>query len=149
MVGRELRKVSIPECKGKTMDEMGFFVLLSSVKLEKKDVLPLYYMRQSIEQTFDYAKNDVDLLPLRSNKLETFRGHLLLCFMATATLLTVKCQLRTRKKLENLCPRMALRDMRYMKCEVYSQTLVTTERSKHCNLILNELKLEVPEVINL
>ena len=134
---------------GKAMDDMGFFVLLSSVKMEVKDVLPLYYMRQNIEQTFDYAKNDVDLLPLRTHKTETFRGHLLLCFMATAALLTVKRRLRTSKKLENLCPRMALGDMRYMKCEIYPQTLVTTEGSKHSNRILNELNLEAPEVINL
>ena len=133
---------------GKTMDEMGFFVLLSSVKMEIKDVLPLYYMRQNIEQTFDYAKNDVDLLPLRTHKLETFRGHLLLCFMATAVLLAVKRQLRGRKKLENLCPRMALGEMRYVKCEIYPQALVTTEGSKYSNRILNELNLEAPEVIN-
>ena len=134
---------------GKAMDEMGFFVLLSSVKMDVKDVLPLYYMRQSIEQTFDYAKNDVDLLPLRTHKTETFRGHLLLSFMATATLLAVKRQLGAKKKLENLCPRMALADMRYVKCEVYPNTLVTTEGSKHSNRILNELDLETPEVINL
>jgi hypothetical protein len=134
---------------GRVMDEMGFFVLLSSVKMEVKDVLPLYYMRQNIEQTFDYAKNDVDLLPLRTHKPETFRGHLLLCFMATAALLTVKRQLRTIKKLENLCPRMALADMRYIKCEVYPQILVTTEGNKHSNLILSKLDLEAPDVINL
>jgi len=134
---------------GKTMEEMGFFVLLSSVKMAAKDVLPLYYMRQNIEQTFDYAKNDVDLLPLRTHKTETFRGHLLLCFMATAVLLAVKRQLGTRKKLENLCPRMALADMRYVKGEIYPKTLVTTEGSKYSNRILDELDLEAPEIVNL
>jgi transposase len=135
--------------KNKILDEMGYFVLASSEKMEPKEVLPLYYMRQNIEQTFDHAKNDVDLIPLCSNKLETFRGHLLLCFMATIVLLILKQRLRAKKKLEKLCPKMVLRDMRYIKSEVYPKTLVMTEGSKYTNLILNELKLEAPEVISL
>jgi transposase len=39
--------------------QFGYFVLISSEKLETFEVIPLYYMRQSIEQTFDFSKNDV------------------------------------------------------------------------------------------
>ncbi|MDR1915838.1 MAG: hypothetical protein LBQ58_04600, partial [Synergistaceae bacterium] len=109
----------------------------------------LYYMRQSIEQTFDLAKNDVDLVPLRMHTEETFRGHLLLCFMSTVALMTVKRCLATRKKLKSMCAKMALRDMRFIKCDVFGRTLVMTEASKSANLIINELKLNLPDVVNL
>jgi transposase len=134
--------------KERSLSEMGRFVLLSSEELDVQDVLPLYYLRQSIEQFFDYAKNDVDLLPLRSNKAETFRGHLLLSFMAIVSLLSVRQRLKTRKKLANMCPRGALKDMRFVKGEVFPRSIVTTEASKHCNLILDELKLDIPEHIS-
>jgi hypothetical protein len=127
----------------------GYFILISSDKMETKDVLPYYFMRQNIEQTFDYAKNDVDLLPLRTHKVETFRGHLLLCFMSTTLLITVKRLLKARKNLSNLCPIATLKDFRFVKCNVYSNVLVTTEASKYVNNVLNELKLEIPETINL
>ena len=77
----------------------GYFILISSEEMEPSDVMPLYYMRQTIEQTFDFAKNDAALMPVRSHSDETFRGHLLLSFMATVMLITVKRILKTRKKL--------------------------------------------------
>jgi hypothetical protein len=40
-------------------------------------------MRQQIEQVFDIGKNYADMLPLRVHSEETFRGHLLLTFIAT------------------------------------------------------------------
>jgi hypothetical protein len=134
---------------GKSFDELGYFVLLSSEKLEIKEILPLYYTRQMIEQIFDFAKNDVSLLPLRSKKLETFRGHILLSFMATVALLTVRQQLKSKKKLAHISPISALGDMRYIKSEVFSDSLIVTEGSKFSNHILNELKWEAPEIISL
>jgi hypothetical protein len=133
----------------KPKEHFGFFVLISSEKLEPQEVMPLYYMRQTIEQTFDFAKNDVALLPLRSHKDETFRGHLLLSFMATVMLITVKRVLKTRKKLAVMPAVQALKSMRYIKCDVFPRTLVTSEPSKYANLIINELKLTLPEAVNL
>jgi hypothetical protein len=149
---KHMRKAAEDPKRKKTddaMESMGYFVLISSEKLDTTEVLPLYYLRQTIEQTFDCAKNDVALMPVRSHNVETFRGHLLLSFMATVSLITVKRLLKTRKKLSKFCPKMALKDMRYIKCDVFPHTLVTSEAGKNANLILNELKLEVPSAVNL
>jgi hypothetical protein len=151
---RYLEKNAETVKKGKGMSEeamkcLGCFVMVSSEILEVSEVLPLYYMRQSIEQTFDLAKNDVDLVPLRTHTEETFRGHLLLCFMSTVAFITVKRYLGTRKKLKSMCAKMALKDMRFIKCDVFGRTLVMTEASKNANLIINELKLDLPDVVNL
>ncbi|MDR3203931.1 MAG: transposase [Deltaproteobacteria bacterium] len=124
--------------------QIGYFVLISSEKLETSEVIPLYYMRQTIEQIFDFTNNDVALLPVRNHKDETFRGHLLLSFMATVVLITVKRVLKTIKKLAMIPAFQALRSLRYIKGEVFPHALVTSEPSKYANLIVNELKLEVP-----
>lgn len=63
---------------------LGMFMLLSSDDMETSETLPLYYTRQQIEKVFDIGKNNADLLPLRIQNEETFRGHLMLTFMATA-----------------------------------------------------------------
>jgi transposase len=131
------------------LNSLGYFVLISSQELETNEILPLYYMRQAIEQTFDFAKNDVDLLPLRTHSEETFRGHLLLSFMATVLLIATDRLLKKRKKLSNISAKMAFHAMRRMKCNVYAHNLVISEASKTANLILKELKLELPVTINL
>jgi hypothetical protein len=138
--------------KGKTEkdeNDMGYFVLISSEMLDTSEVMPLYYMRQTIEQTFDFAKNDVALVPVRTHTDETFRGHLMLSFMATVLLISVKRFLKTRKKTAELPAIQALKAMRYIKCDIFPNTIVTSEPSKYANLIINELKLTVPGVINL
>jgi hypothetical protein len=127
----------------------GYFILISSEKMEPTEVMPLYYMRQTIEQTFDFAKNDVALMPVRNHTDETFRGHLLLSFMATVMLITIKRVLKTKKKTSQFPAVQALRAMRYIKCDVFSNALVTSEPGKYANLIINEHKLNVPGLINL
>jgi transposase len=147
-VKKRKKKEKDPEME-MSKDKFGYFVLISSEKLEISEVMPLYYMRQTIEQTFDFAKNDVALMPVRSHNDETFRGHLLLSFMATITLITVKRVLKTRKKLAIIPAVQALRSMRYIKCDVFPHSLVTSEPSKYANLIINELKLNIPGSLNL
>jgi transposase len=129
--------------------DMGYFVLISSEMLEISEVMPLYYMRQTIEQTFDFAKNDVALTPVRTHNDETFRGHLMLSFMATVLLIAVRRLMRTRKKISNIPATQALKAMRYIKCDVFEKSIVTSEPGKYANKIINELKLDVPGVINL
>ncbi|MDE7479025.1 MAG: hypothetical protein K2M91_13970 [Lachnospiraceae bacterium] len=44
-------------------------------------ILPLYYTRQQEERVFDTGKNNADLLPLRIQNEDAFRGHLMLTFI--------------------------------------------------------------------
>ncbi|MDR1579139.1 MAG: transposase [Synergistaceae bacterium] len=122
---------------------------MSSQELQTEEVLPLYYMRQTIEQTFDFAKNDVDLLPLRTHDEQTFRGHLLLSFMATVVQISLNRLLKNKKKLENICAKMVFHAMRRIKCNVYEHNIVTTEPNRIANLVLNELKMALPVNIDL
>jgi transposase len=137
------------EISDEVLNSLGYFVLISSEELQTGEVLPLYYMRQTIEQTFDFAKNDVDLLPLRTHDEETFRGHLLLSFMATVVFITINRLLKKEKKLEHICAKMVFHSMRRVKCNVYERNIITTEANRIANLVLNELKMELPVTIDL
>jgi hypothetical protein len=89
---------SLPRSKWSTKtDKMGFFALVSNEKIEPEDLLPLYYTRQTVEQVFDVGKNNVHLLPLRTHSEETFRGHIMLTFMAIILYLTFNQRLKGHK----------------------------------------------------
>jgi hypothetical protein len=76
----------------------GIFILLSSIKLPTDKILPFYYERQDIEQIFDFAKNDLDLLPLRVHSEATLRGHFLIVFMATISHVYIRKIMEKAKK---------------------------------------------------
>ena len=149
----ELRKYigAALEDKNVTADEMnaamqskGLFVLISSEKIETEDILPLYYTRQAIEQVFDIGKNNSDLLPLRVHGIDSFRGHLLLSFIVSATYVLVN----TKLKGSDVCAMGAYQILRNLKCKVYNKKIVVQEANKKMNDIANHVKLAYPVELN-
>ncbi|MDR0696558.1 MAG: transposase [Christensenellaceae bacterium] len=128
---------------------MGGFILISSNDMTIDEVLPLYYMRQTIEQTFDYLKNDVCMLPVRNSKAETFNGHLLLSFMATIAIILIKRHAKKRKKLAKFPATQILQSMRCIKGELIKNLIIPTEPDKYANLIIKELNLDGPSPIKI
>ena len=120
------------------MKSKGTFVLISSEKIEECEVMPLYYTRQVVEQIFDTSKNNTDLLPLRVHSEETFRGHLLLNFMATVTHLSFNKMLKdTRFNADG-----AFVILRNQKCKVFVDCILPKETTKKMNDIYKQLKLK-------
>jgi hypothetical protein len=144
-ISSALEDGTIDQCTEEKLDSFGLFVLISSEAIETKDILPLYYTRQTIEQVFDFAKNDADLLPLRTHNEETFRGHILLAFMATVLIITVNKRMQGTK----YCAKSAFHAFRRIKCNIYAQIVVTSEPGKDANAILKHLKLRIPETLDL
>jgi hypothetical protein len=128
--------------------KLGVFVLLSSDDMDTKDILPLYYTRQQVEQVFDIAKNNADILPLRIQNEDTFRGHLMLTFMATAILQKLQRDiLSLRKKGDKTNPEGAFMRLRNQKCKVYSKNIVPQEAVKEINAVYKLLEIECPTSI--
>ena len=125
------------------LDSMGVFVLLCSQCLETHDILPMYYARQAIEQIFDVGKNNIELLPLRVHKEESFRGHLMLSFMASAAYLSFSHCLK--KSDFNVVG--VLLNARNLKCKVYNNTILVKEPTKVIREAAMLLKIELPEYI--
>jgi len=59
----------------------GMMVLVSSKEIPIDEILSSYYLRQSIEQIFGFAKSDLNLLPIRAHNDKTIRGYLFFQFL--------------------------------------------------------------------
>jgi hypothetical protein len=117
---------------GEVFDKLagqGAFVLISSRRVAKDKILPMYYLRQQVEQVFDIGKNYADMLPLRVQTEETFRGHLLLTFIATVA---VKL-MQDRLKGEPYNPVSMLMNLRNQKCKVFAKEVIPQEAFKKAN----------------
>jgi len=118
----------------------GLFVLISSEMIETKDVLPLYYTRQAVEQIFDVSKNYAELLPLRVHSEETFRGHLMLSFIATVVYLQINRML----KGATFNAEGAFLILKNQKCKVFEDHILPKETNKKMNEIYKKLNIVSP-----
>lgn len=119
----------------------GTFVLISSRRIVIEKVLPFYYTRQQIEQVFDVCKNNTKMLPLRTQSEETFRGHLMLAFIAAV----IVKMLQEKLKNTEMTPDGVLLDLRNQKCKILSDgEVLTCELVKKANDILKHFKLKCP-----
>lgn len=121
----------------------GIFMLVSSRKIARDKILPLYYTRQQIEQIFDVGKNYANLLPLRVQTEETFRGHLLLTFMAAV----VVKQIQDKLLKTDMNPISIFLNLRTQKCKVYQNKIITTEANKKNNDCYKLFKIKCPVTI--
>jgi hypothetical protein len=112
-----------------TIQQQGIFILISSRRIALGKVLPLYYTRQQIEQIFDIGKNYADMLPLRVRTEETFRGHLLITFVATVVLKKIQDVLKST----SVTPMSLFLNLRNHKCKVYQNKVITQEAFKKAN----------------
>jgi len=126
-----------------TIQKAGVFVIISSEDMKADEILPLYYTRQQIEQVFDITKNYTDILPLRVHGEDTFRGHLLLCFIATVICKRLQGELDA--KGVNLIG--LFKELRNQKCKVYDSLVVVQEATKKVNDSYKALSLKSPDRI--
>jgi hypothetical protein len=123
----------------------GLFVLISSEQTETRDILPLYYTRQAIEQVFDIGKNNADLLPLRVHGTDAFRGHLLLSFITSAAYVIVNGLLQK----SDVCALGAFNILRNLKCKVFDRKIIVQEPNKRMNDIAKDIKLTYPTELSI
>jgi hypothetical protein len=118
----------------------GMFVMISSMKMETKDVLPYYYSRQTIEQIFDVSKNYARIIPIGVHNISTFNGHLLISFITTIVYL--KFQRLFHKTKYN--PLDFITELRGINCIVYEDHLQIFEPTSKQKEILKILEMEMP-----
>ena len=137
-----------PEEMDNKMARLGLFVLVSSESIPIDEILPLYYTRQQIEQVFDVGKNGADLLPIRVQSVETFRGHLMLTFLATVVLQKLQRDIikKSRKK-DKINPEGVTLALRNQKCKVFDEAVVPQEAVKCANDVYRLFGIHCPAVI--
>jgi hypothetical protein len=110
----------------------GKFVLISSTDIPQADVIRLYYTRQSAENLFGISKSYLDVLPLRTHSVETFRGYLMLTFISLITYIEYKRKLRGKYTVEE-----ALMEMSNLMCRVYGDDILVSEPTKKMKEIIS------------
>lgn len=92
--------MSSTKCKKLTTDEImdlcsqfGIFAIVTTRELAPEEVLPEYYIRQNVEQYFDFGKNYARFIPVRQQNMKTLGGHMLLAFIATYIIILIKNRL--------------------------------------------------------
>jgi hypothetical protein len=135
----------------KKYQNSGVFIIVSKIKVDENEILPLYYLRQAIEQVFDFSKNYANILPLRTHAEATFRGHLLISFMATVAIMTIdrlflNANPKSKKPKFNFI--QAKSCLRQMKCNVYKDKIIVIEPDAACNAVIKSLKVDFEKTIN-
>ena len=119
------------------LSQYGVFMLLSTRRVRAEELLSTYYVRQEIGQVFDISKNYASLLPLCIEKEETFRGHILLTFIATAVLQKLQLEIRTSRYSIDA----VLTSMANQHAKVFQRVVIPSEPTKVQNDIYKLLKV--------
>jgi transposase len=123
----------------KELNKKGKFVLISSEDMSIDEVIPLYYTRQAAENLFGISKSFLDLLPLRTHSIETFRGYLMLTFITLTIFLELKTLLKGKYTVEG-----AMTEMGNLMCKIYGKNVIVSEPTKKMKEIAEFLGYMVP-----
>lgn len=130
-----------------SMAAKGVFVLVSTRRIAREKLLPLYYTRDRVEKVFEIAKQGGKALPVCVQTEETFRGHLLMCFMATAAIKMMSDVLASRKT--SLTVESMLEILHEQHAIEYEGQLVTTEPVRKMNEAYRAFGIKCPDAIDL
>ena len=157
------------------LNKFGVFAIISAKKLEKQEVLPEFYIRQDIEQYFDFGKNYCKYVPVRQHNMKTLSGHILLSFIATFLTILIKNRLnildanfvcipakysnKSSKCISTIIEQDPLLDifksstitifkeLRAQKADVYEKSIIPTIANKKINDIYTAFGLASPSII--
>ena len=124
-------------------------MIASSSSLRKEEILPEYYTRQEIDQTFDICKYYTNLLPLRIRSEANLRGHLLVTFIGAAIVKRVQNQIlkAENKKSKRISPIGLFQNLGYQHCSVYKDKTIVEEADSIANRGYEIFKIECPNEI--
>ena len=146
--GEEINKFLIAAKEDKLTDDeideklkfKGKFAIVSSEKLPIDEILPLYYTRQSAENLFGISKSFLDILPLRTHSVETFRGYLMLNFISLIAFIEMKKLLKDKFTVEG-----ALLEMTNLMCSIFQNEVIVCEPTKNMKAVAELLGYTVPK----
>ena len=124
----------------KELTETGYFVLISSLPFESEEILPAYYVRQTVEQYFDISKGSSKLTPLRVHSEDALNGHLILSQIAAT--INVYIQKITNQIYDNR--EEMLMAMRNQKCMVFNDRITTSAPQAKANEFYNAFSIKCP-----
>ena len=97
------------------------------------------------EQVFDVSKNNADILPVRVHNEDTFRGHLMLTFLATIIIQKLQRDIIVKhKKTDKVYPEGVFLSLRNQKCKVFQKEIVPQEAVRTNNEVYKMFDITCP-----
>ena len=146
--GRETKKLILSAKEGDEdnveyrLKKNGAMVLVSSSRIDTKDIVPFYHLRQTIETLFGFSGDDLKSIPLHAHKEETLRGYLLLIFITLTVFLKLKKEAGQKYTAEG-----AIFTMRNLKCKVYENEILVQALTKQQKEITEMLSIMMPKAL--
>ena len=125
----------------KCMKYCGFVILISKKPIDKGDILPAYYNKQSIDQTFDFAKCN-NTHPLELHLDESISGYLFLVFLSSIVSTSMRQSLQFHTSVDQ-----ALTILKNLKAKVYNSKIIPLEQNEKIKNLFKLLDIELPEFI--
>ena len=126
-----------------SMQSAGLFMLVCTRKVEKQNLLGLYFTRNQVEEIFKIGKGGGKMLQICVESEETFRGYLLITFI-TSVILKV---LMDRLLDTGYSPEKIFSVLQYQIVQIFPKYLLTSEPVKKMNEIYSQFKIKCPTTI--
>ena len=127
------------------INRCGIFGIISGKKLTNHAIIYFYNLRLTIEQSFDISKNYAGLLPIRIHNDFTFHGKLLVWFMSLALFRIIQIMIKPL----NIDMVTFFNNLRYQYAHVYTNTIVLDEKKSRVSEIYQQLKINLPDKIEI
>lgn len=116
----------------------GIMVLISSFEIDRKDIVPTYYVRQTAEMLFGFSKDDLGILPLRVHTERRIHGFLFLQFITLIAFSLLRKRIGNKYTVEEV-----LLSFRNLKCKMLENELLIYEMTKEQKEIAKAMNIIV------
>jgi transposase len=131
------------------VNRFGKTILLSSSKRSWDEVLSLYRERDEVEKKFDDLKNELEVMPLRVQKVETLQGLLFIFFISLILRAILLRRAREAKLLDKSSIEEILMELSKLRAVKVGGKWRLTEVSKKQRMILEKMEISVPVEANM
>ena len=130
-------------CAFDELQKKGIFMLVSTRRVAKNNILKLYFTRYKVEEIFKIGKKGGKLLPLCIESEETLKGHLLMTFIAAS----IHKILSDRLLNTNYTVSGVFSLLKHQQAIIYEKELITSEAVKKMNHLYRAFNMKCPESI--
>jgi transposase len=131
------------------VNQFGKTILLSATKRNWDNVLSLYRERDEFEKKFDELKNELDVMPLRVQKIETLQGLLFIFFISLILRAILLRRARDAELLDKKSIEEILMEFAKLRAVKVGGKWRLTEISKKQRNIFKKFKIGTPSEANL
>lgn len=140
--GRQFKITIRKNAVAQRVNRMGKFFLFYSKNQDWRDCLMMYREKDLIEQGFKHLKQDLEALPLNTQKDTTTRGFLFICFIGLLIRMKLLRQMKKTRLIDEYTVEKLLLELEKMKkIKLANGEMITTEITKKQKLIIENLHL--------